>query len=333
MRRINKEDKLLIFGLILILIVGFLVFYPVGYYRISPGVAKTLAPMVKVKAKKHPIEGEVMLTAVSMREARLFDYIYIKLFKPKFIELRPKPQGIDMNEYAELMLEMMKESQLKATAVALKEAGYNPEITGKGVKIVKVLEEGDAYGKLKDGDIIVAVDDTPVQLLTDTIKKIQNREVGQEVKITVIRNGKKEDYQLRTLALQENSDNPSIGVFVAPYKREYKFPINISINAGKIGGPSAGSMFTLEIFNRLTKEDITHGLKVAGTGTIDLDGSIGRIDGIQQKIVAAKKKGAKIFFAPKGNSDKAKQMKDYGIDIVIVDNVEDIISYLENLKG
>jgi len=329
MRRLNREDRHLLLGFICLLIVGFLVFCPTNYYRISPGIAKTLEPMVEVKAKSYPIKGEIMLTAVSMREARLFDYLYIKLFHPQLIELRPKPEGIDMKEYAEVMLEMMKESQLKAKAVALKEAGYNPKITGEGVKVVKVLEEGDAYGKLQEGDIIVAVDDKPVHLMSETVDKIQDREMGQEVKVTVKRGNERKNYNLRTLPLQEQSDNPSIGVLITPYNREYDLPVDIEINAGKIGGPSAGGMFTLEIYNRLIPEDITHGLKIAGTGTIDLNGNIGKIDGIQQKIAAAKKEGAKIFFVPIGNADKAEQMEVSGIKLVIVKNIDDIIDYLK----
>jgi PDZ domain-containing protein len=332
MRRLNREDRHLLLGIICVLIVGFLVFWPTDYYRISPGIAKTLEPMVEVKAESYPIKGEVMLTAVSMREARLFDYLYIKLFKPQLIELRPKPEGVNMKEYAEVMLEMMKESQLKAKAVALKEAGYDPKITGEGVKIVKVLEEGDAYGKLQEGDIIVAVDGEPVHLMTETVDKIQNREMGQGVKVTVKRGDEKKDYNLRTLPLQENSDNPSIGVLITPYNRKYTLPIDIEINAGKIGGPSAGGMFTLEIYNRLVPEDITHGLKIAGTGTIDLDGRIGKIDGIQQKIAAAQKEGAKVFFVPKGNAKKAQEMKVSGIKLVVVENIKEIIEYLKEEK-
>ncbi len=336
MNNFNRQNKKLVVALsvAILLLAGVFFFWPTDYYRISPGIAKDISLMIKIEEDKtYPVEGELMLTAVNMRPARLFDYVYIKLVKPDLIELRPKPENVNMSEYMELMLEMMKESQLKAKAVALQQAGYNPTITGEGVKVVKVLEEGDAYGKLKEDDVIIAVDDQAVHLITETVNKIQDRELGQEAKVRILRDEEEIEYNLKTLPLKESSDDPSIGVIITPHQRRIDLPVNIEINAGQIGGPSAGGMFTLEIYNQLTKDDLTNGLKIAGTGTINLDGSLGPIDGIKQKIMAAKEEGAKIFFSPIGNGEEAKKMRGRGIEIVIVKNIEDIIDYLEEYEA
>ncbi len=332
MREWIRNNKLLVGILAIVVIVGILALWPSDYYIIAPGIAKELAPMVDIKEQTYPVKGEIMLTAVSMRGASLLEHAYVKLVQPEFVELQSRnflPPEMSMQEYFKFMKEVMVESQMKAKAVALKEAGYNSKITGEGVEIVKVLETGDAYGKLKEGDIIVAIDEESVQLLTETVNKIQNRESGDKVTVTVKREDKRKTYQLEAKAMQENDNKPSIGVLITPYKREYDFPIEIEINAGDIGGPSAGSMFALEIYNQLTEEDLTHGIKIAGTGTIDLEGNVGKIDGVKQKIVAAKENGVEVFFTPKGNAKRAEEMKGEGIEIVVVETIDDIISYLE----
>jgi PDZ domain-containing protein len=110
-------------------------------------------------------------------------------------------------------------------------------------------------------------------------------------------------------------------------------PLKIDIDTGEIGGPSAGSMFTMEILNQLTPEDLTGGRKIAGTGTISLDEQIGEIGGIKQKVVAAYRDGAEIFFAPQKNAEDAmKAAEGLDIKIVSVSELDDILNYLRELK-
>ena len=332
MKKLIKENKVTVVLIVLFIILAILFLYPIDYYVVSPGIAKDIAPMVKINGKSYAAQGEVMLTTVSMKRANLLDYWWVKLFQPELYELQSMdflPENVKLDEYFDLMQEMMKESQLKAQAIALEKLGYQPQITGQGVKIVQVLEKSNGYGRLQEGDIIVGVDGTQVQLLTETVNKIRDRQLGDKVQLTVKRGPKKRKYSIKTKALKKNSQDPSIGVLIAPYKRKYDFPIKIEIDAGKIGGPSAGSMFALEIYNQLTAEDITKGVKVAGTGTIDLKGRVAKIDGIKQKIAAAKKEGAKLFFVPAGNWEEAQGMKGRGIELVKTDKFIDIINYLE----
>ena len=333
MKKLIKENKLTVALIAAFIVLGILFLYPINYYVVSPGIAKDIAPMVKIKGKSYSTQGAIMLTTVSMKRANMIDYCWVKIFNPELYKLQSMdflPENVKLNEYFDLMKEMMKESQLKAQAIALEQVGYHPQITGQGVKIVQVLEKSDGYGRLQEGDIIVGVDGTKVQLLTETVAEIRDRQLGDKVQITVKREEKKKKYSIKTKALKKNSQDPSIGVLIAPYKRKYDFPIKIEIDAGKIGGPSAGSMFALEIYNQLTAADITAGVKVAGTGTIDLNGKIGKIDGIKQKIAAAQKEGAKLFFVLAGNWQEAQTMVDREIKLVKADKFIDIINYLNN---
>ena len=333
MKKIIKENKFLIGLIVTFVVLGVLFLYPINYYLVSPGVAEDISPMIKVKADSYTTAGKIMLTTVSMKRANLIDYTWIKLFKPQLYELQSMdflPKDVKIEEYFNLMQEMMTESQLKAKAIALKEVGYQPQITGQGVKIVQVLEKSNGYGRLKEGDIIIGVDGTKVELLTETVNKIQDRKLGDKVEVTVKREAEEKRYTIKTKALQKNSEQPSIGVLITPYKRKYNFPIQIEIDAGKIGGPSAGSMFALGIYNSLTKEDITKGAKIAGTGTINLAGEIGPIDGIKQKIAAAKKEAAQLFFVPAGNWEAAQEMQRNDLKLVKVRNFADILNYLSS---
>ncbi|MCK8816939.1 PDZ domain-containing protein [Natroniella sulfidigena] len=330
------ENKRLLSLIAIGILIAILFFWPSNYYIVSPGKAERLAPMIEIEeaADIYPVEGDIMLTSVSMKRASLIESIYVRLFTPDLVELRSGdflPPGVDMDEYFDLMQEMMEESQMKAKAVALQKAGYETKITGEGAQVVKVLEDSDAYDKLQVDDIIVAIDDQPVELLTEVINKVQAREGGAEVKVTVERNGEEKDFLIETKVSGESSAQPSIGVLISPYQREYELPIEVSIEAGQIGGPSAGSMFTLEIYNRLTEEDLTEDVQIAGTGTISLEGEVGKIDGVKQKIAAAKEEGADIFFVPVGNQQEVEGVEKEEIEIVIVEDIDQIISYLEGI--
>ena len=331
----QQQHKFLFKIIALLVILGILALFPSNYYIISPGMAKSLDPMVEIKGKTYPQAGEIMLTAVSMKNASLLEYLYVQIIRPDLVDLQSKdmlPPGMTMQEYFELMQKVMKESQMKAKAVALKAAGYKAKITGQGAKIRKVLAESNAQGKLKAGDVIVAIDGEPVELLTEVIDRVRDREVGEPVEVTVKRNDQQRTYTIQTKAIKEDSAKPSIGVLITSYQREYDFPLKIEIHAGKIGAPSAGSMFALEIYNRLTEEDLTQAGKIAGTGTIDLTGQVGKIDGIKQKIVAAQKSGVEIFFVPQTNLEEAKELEEMKVNLVPVKEFQDIINYLVQLE-
>jgi len=233
-----------------------------------------------------------------------------------------------MNEYIELMAELMEESKLQAQAVAFRQAGYQVEVSGEGAEIVEVMENGSAYNNLKKGDLITAVDGKKVEMAADAVNIIKNRNIGDVVEITVIREGEELKFDLETLELEGNEGNPSIGVLISSKGLDYKIPGEVNFETENIIGPSAGSVFSMEIYNQLIPDDITGGRRIAGTGTISLDGEIGRIDGVKYKIMAAKEAGVDLFIVPEDNYQEASE---YAADLELlkVNNITDIIEYLE----
>lgn len=306
-------------------------FIPVPYQVMQPGIAAELSPMIEVK-DGYDNQGEFLLTAVSSRRAVAWDYFYISLFEPDNKELtaisEQLPKNMDMNEYIELMAELMEESKLQAQAVAFRQAGYKVEVSGEGAEIEEVMEDGSAYNNLQKGDLITAVDGKKVEMAADAVNVIKNRNIGDVVEITVIREGKELKFDLETLELEGNEGNPSIGVLISSKGLDYNIPGEVNFKTENIIGPSAGSVFSLEIYNQLVPEDITAGKRIAGTGTITLAGEIGRIDGVKYKIMAAKEAGVDLFIVPAENFETASQFAG-DLKLLEVETIDDVISYLE----
>jgi PDZ domain-containing protein len=124
---------------------------------------------------------------------------------------------------------------------------------------------------------------------------------------------------------------PIIGISVADAGSAFDFPIEVDIDAGAVGGSSAGMMLTLAVYNRLSEEDITQGRRIAGTGTINTDGSVGRIGGMKQKTYAAIGVGAEYLLVPEGDYDVAFETADGRIEVVAVDTIDDALAFLEGL--
>jgi len=112
----------------------------------------------------------------------------------------------------------------------------------------------------------------------------------------------------------------------------YKFPFKVDINVGEVGGPSAGLMFSLGIYDKLTPGSLTGGKSIAGTGTIDPSGKVGAIGGIEQKMIGAKRAGATIFLTPAGNCADAVRAVPEGLRLVKVETLEGAIKALDALR-
>ena len=334
MKNKNRKHKIInrIIGLIFIfLIVSY--FIPTPYMLVKPGIAQELSPLVTVEnAKKGEISGAFMLTAVQSKRATIFDLVKVFVTNPEGVEITPfreqLPEDMEMEEYIKIMGDLMEESKLKAQAVAFEKAGYDYKVSGKGAEVVEVMKDGSASDKLKNGDIIQSIDGKKVELATDAVQLIRSHDIGEKVNIKVKRDDKIKSYQLKTIEIENQPGKPSVGIFITTKDLNYEFPRNVKFDTRNIIGPSAGGVFTLEIYNQLSDKDITGGQRIAGTGTIASDGTIGRIDGILQKIIAADKARADLFFVPKENYETA-QKTTRDIKLVSIENIDDALDYLK----
>lgn len=314
-------------------------FYYLPYYVSKPGMAKELEPIIEVE-NGYEEQGSFMLTTVRMGRANIYAYMAAKL--SKYQELYPVEEILAENEtdeeYNVRQLHMMATSKLAAIETAYKKAGLPIDYHYNGVYVLNVLPDMPADGKLQAGDRIFKVDGREFKSSDEFISAVSNKQEGSEITLTFERQDKTMETSIPLKTLEETG-KPGVGITLVDDK-EIEVEPAVNIDSEEIGGPSAGLMFSLEIYNQLIKEDLTGGYKIAGTGTINSEGTVGRIGGIEQKIVAADKAGADIFLAPNENGAKdsnykaaAATARDIKTDmkIVPVDTFDDAVEYLRNL--
>lgn len=331
----------ILFFIIIIALVYFLGTYQLPYYIQKPGGANTLNPIVEV-ADGFESEGDMHLVTVSGLQATPIQYVLAKIFS--YHDILPLdqvfPEGISQDDYMHAQLQVMESSQEAATVVAYEAAGEEITIDYQGVYVVSVVDGMPAEGKLETGDRIIGIDGQEVRESADLIQYVDDKKSGDTVLIEFVR---EEEAMEAEIMLEEFSDlDNRVGIGISLVTdRDVTVDRDIQFTSGNIGGPSAGLMFTLEIYDQLTEEDITKGHEIAGTGEIDYDGNVLRIGGIDKKIVAADKEGIDIFFAPNENGAAnsnyeiaKKTAEEIGTDmqVIPVDTFEDALRFLEEMK-
>jgi PDZ domain-containing protein len=226
------------------------------------------------------------------------------------------PQQVDQQNAQEF-----KDSQTSAETVALRKLGYPVQVTVK-----EVTAGSPADGVLKPGDVITSVDGTPVTSSTKLTEMIRAKPAGTPRTV-----GYSRDNAAATATITPRIEDgvPRMGVKV---EQKQAHPFQLKIDLDKIGGPSAGLMFTLGIIDKLDPVDLTGGQVIAGTGTIDDDGDVGPIGGVPQKLVAAKRDGAKVFLTPAANCAEAMANSVPGLPLAKVATLDDALNALQAVR-
>jgi Lon-like protease len=217
----------------------------------------------------------------------------------------------------------MTSSQESATAAALHQVGIAYQTVAE---VVSVKQGLPAYGKLKPGDLITAVDGQPVTGTTRLTTLIKAH-AAQPITVTFRRGGTTMHTQLTA---EQVGGRPILGIVV---QDQYQFPFTVTIQIGQIGGPSAGTMFALGIIDKISTENLTGGKFIAGTGEISANGVVSPIGGIQQKMIAARDAGATVFLAPAGNCSDTSGAVPAGLRVVKISTLSGAVSALENIKA
>ncbi|PZE22497.1 SepM family pheromone-processing serine protease [Paenibacillus xerothermodurans] len=356
-REVRQASRVVVSVFIAIALVYAVYFLPLPLYIFSAGTAETIQPMVQTHQTGAQERGTFMLTTVRVSSASVFSYL-LSLVQP-YDELRSKGELLRDNEseqeYTQRQEVSMLTSQSSAIEAAYHKLGIPYHIRNDGVVVMQLFRDFPAYEVLRPGDSIVQVDDTPVRRTEELLELLKERQAGDAVKIDYKRGDEMHSAEIKLAVLptadgttgeQQRAPRAGLGIVsVNVQSIQADDPKHqVTITAGEIGGPSAGLMFALEIVNRLTPEDITKGYKIAGTGTIDAQGEVGVIGGIQHKIIAADKAGAEIFFAPKDYTapngqiipnfsaaeERAKDIQSR-MKVVPVGTIDDALQYLSVL--
>jgi PDZ domain-containing protein len=339
------------------LLVGSFVFAAVAipisvpYYAMSPGPVSDVSDYVQVPEPSNTTEGEMFFLTVSLKEVNVIEWVAAKL--DSRVDLTPveyiRPVGVSQEDLRLQNLTMMNRSKEDAKFVALTYLGYEVTYNGSGALVSSTIEGSAAEGNLVAGDVIVAVDGDPVEFSNDAVDLIGGRSPGDTITLTVDRTDADDPEVVERLDVSlvlgpyryvdedgnevADDERGMVGVLLTDAEVEIVFPVDVSIDSQNIGGPSAGMMFTLEIIDALTADDLTRGRRIAGTGTIDSNGDVGAIGGMKQKTYAAIDAGADYLLVPAGNYEEALEAAGDDIIVVGVSNIQDALTFLESLAA
>jgi len=304
--------SVLVFCLLVALVV-LAVFLPVPYVTMSPGPTVNVLgesgdrPIIEVTGRRtYPTEGDLRLTTVSVtnpdRKIGLGEALGAWFDGARAVYPRDAiyPPGQTPEDVEQQSSVEMVSSQDTAIAAALTELGYELPLQ---VEVLDVTKGAPADGKLRTRDRVLEVNGTKIRDADQVAKAIQRTGPGKPAEFVVRRGDETRTYLVEAEASKDDPDRAVVGISIGT---GYDFPFDVSVRlSDRIGGPSAGLIFSLGVYDTLTPGSLTGGTDVAGTGTIDQDGRVGPIGGIQQKIVAAADAGAKIFLVPPDNCDSA----------------------------
>lgn len=271
-------------------------FMPLPYYIERPGNAVLIGPMVEVEGRHEESNGELMLTTIELFRATPFTAFYQFLpYHSGVGERQLLGQFDDYSEYRTLQRYHMENSINMAKAAAFSEAEMPHEVDYRGVFVMSVSEQSNFSGLLEPGDGIREVNGQPFLNTEEFVDLISSKTEDDTIRLTVERDSEEISVEENLIVLEETG-HPGIGISLVTRSQVKTTPL-VSIQSGNIGGPSAGLLFALEVYSQITDQPFNN-LKLAGTGTINDQGDIGRVGGVDKKVVAADREGADVFFVP-----------------------------------
>jgi PDZ domain-containing protein len=307
-----------------------LIFLPSDHYLVLPDRARPTDPLVDIPGEEAGSVGNAGIYMVDVRVGRasLFERLFPGVREGA--DLLPEhvinPEGVSDRQRRRSSLNEMSRSQLIAITVALRQLGREVDVEAVGAEVVLVQPDAPADGELEVGDVIVAAEGEDVTSTSDLQRAMSALTPGDEASLTVER-GEGEQIDL-TLATRQSNQEPEravVGVQVQDAE-DFRFPVDIEIDAGSIGGPSAGLAFALNIVDELG-DDVDGGRTIVATGELTLEGDILPIGGVKQKVIGAREAGADVFLVPDRNAAEAREAAD-GLEIVAVSDFDEALSVL-----
>lgn len=304
------------------------------YYFMAPGPPYQWDIEIE-GANAYDYQGNLYQLTVRRDEANYFTYIWAKVDNSVDLYSREVilPKGVTPQELSEISMQNMKTSENVAIAVALNFLDYEIQTQGDGVLVVGVMDDSPVAGKLLKEDLIISINNEVINSTTEFIALLRTYEIGDMVSIGLIRKDNEISIETKLIEHIDYENEPMVGFLASTPNERFVFPISVDIDTGNVGGPSAGLMMALNVYNSLTEFDITKGLKVAGTGTIEIDGSVGPVGGVKQKVIAAKNAGSSLILVPIANFDDVKSYIDEGTNIVAVESFNEALNVISEYSS
>lgn len=328
--------------LALVAVIAVLLVRTAPYIVFMPGSATEVPGLISVTAAPgepdpflDDVNHDILFLTVSIRYPSGFEALYRLLDDRNDIAPSAPYLGTQStDENREFNLALMTDSKDRATKVAMERAGYEVPVTPTGAVIIDVGPEYPAASVVRPGDTVIEFEGTDIGTSDALAELIVAHEPGDVVSMVVERLGESEP---RTVSaeLAESPTDPGrtvLGVTLRD-RPNYEFPFEVSINSGDVGGPSAGLAFTLALIDLLTPGELTGDQRVAVTGTIELDGSVGQVGGVPQKTEAAVADGAVLFLVPSAELDLAVEAARGRLEVRAVDTIDEALAALEAHGG
>jgi PDZ domain-containing protein len=311
---------------------------PVPYIALRPGSARPVADQITVRdAESFAPDEPVAFTTVRVGGVSLLEAFAGWLDDDVDVLPEDRVRGDRTpEENRRYNAQLMDTSKLTAIAVALQHLGEDVTITTSGTVVREIAPESPAAEVLERDDVITAVDGEAVDEIDEVGELLQSGGPGARHTLTIERPAGSEtllDVEVTTVAAEDDPDRAIIGI--APEDRivDFEFPIDVTIDAGTVGGPSAGLAFTLAVLDLLTPGELTGGRRVAVTGTMSLDGTVGPVGGGVQKAVSVREDGFDVFLVPSAEEDEVRAAVGDDLDVIAVDTLDEALEALAALGG
>ena len=310
-------------GIVLLVLASFAAgWVRLPYYSLGPGPARDVLTLIEIDgAPTYGSSGKLVLTTVRFTQVTALGGLVAWLDPEQAVveEDVLYPPGLTEDEEERRAASEMDQSKIDAAFVVLSRLTSYPDEHGRGALIEQVGEGCPADRRLFPGDVIIRIDDEVVDSSAEASKLIGAVPPGQPIELRVRTDGQVRDVRVergRCPGIRE----PLIGISTVE-----PFPIEISFESDDVGGPSAGLMWALGLYDLLTPGDLTEGRTIAGTGTIDREGKVGPIGGILDKVVAARESGADILLVPADNLREVRDVDRGAMRVVPVGTFDDAL--------
>ena len=325
--------KLGLAGVLLLVFAAVLLWLlPSDTYIFLPDRARPVDPLITVQGG-HKIRGArgIYFVDIFVRKATLIERLFPSIHEGA--QLVPAssvlPKGVSETARQNADKREMTRSQEVAAAVALRAAGYHVVARPTGALIQQVAGDAPAAGKLQPTDVVTAADGRRVRGPADLRRIVESHKPGDTVRLTIHRGSQLKQIVVGTVADSAHPGHALIGVFV-DQAAFIKLPITVKINAGSIGGPSAGLAFALDVLEELGR-NVDHGRRVAATGQLELNGTVSAIGGVEQKTIGVRRSGIDVFLVPAGENAAVARRYAHGLRIVPVHSFRQALRALATL--
>jgi PDZ domain-containing protein len=313
-----------------LLIVVFVVVFAATWVRLplfsfGPGPAREVSPLIRVDgAPTYGSAGHLVMTTIRFDRLTALGALTTWVDPDRSVvgEEVVYPPGLTPAEEEERAISQMDQSKIDAVVVVLSELTDYPREHGPGALVESVGPGCPADGELFPGDVIVRIEGERVDSRRAAIRLLDRVPDDEPIDFRVRTDDETHDVRL-TRGVCPGSEEPLVGILLVA-----TFPLEIAIESGEVGGPSAGLMWALGLYDLMTPGDLTRGRTIAGTGSIDLEGNVGPIGGVRDKVVAAREAGADVLLVPEDNLPELRGVSTGGLELISVSSFEEAVDAL-----